>query len=546
MPAMSLADLDRSFEDAPHLRIVEEMKLNPGGVDPLGLRQINLNLMDAAFPGINNVTRYVRPYAFMAWAWWKVAQAAEARGASTADIADLQDVVDRIEVLFVWSHFLVGDGEGLPGRNVIADKLPGPGSARAYDFHGPAWQSLKAARRTSTGIMAPIQYGPSIRALGWLRTQDGALRPSSETVAALAALDREIGSLIPDALLAPGPVSVDPDQAEALHEAWAVRTTLKAERDAFRHLFHGLGDTAPTNSAAWQRRQTLDLVLAVLGQAEGGMSVTDIRRTMASGRTDGGKPLVLSENQRDIHLNWASLQARQLQRLALEALMRWTENRIDEGRSLPDELSADADEAAREEEVDADASTVGVYLERTAARAGDYGWPAACGVGGKTDIFDLMDDLVEAQSEDHCARVPGLALRALAYAHAMTTALSEAGVRAGLQGPLGGPTDRLPLSVASQRLRAAHDRSLRSLWAEIIEAWVIGQHVRWSVARNGDGTQRLRIALGERGWMRLRKGRLSGPFGPTSDRLWTAIALAAECGLIARDPDADDEAYIPA
>lgn len=407
MPAMSLADLDRSFEAAPHLRIVEEMKLNPGGVDPLGLRQINLNLMDAAFPGINNVTRYVRPYAFMAWAWWKVAQAAEARGVSTADVADLQDVVDRLEVLFVWSHFLAGDGEGLPGRLVITDKLPGPGSGRAYDFHGPAWKSLKAARRTSTGIMAPIQYGPSIRALGWLRSQDGALRPSSETTVALASLEQEFGGLIPDAVLAPGSVSVDPDQAEALYEAWSVRSTLKDERDAFRQLFHGLGDTAPTNSPAWQRRQTLDLVLAVLGQAQGGMGVRDVRRAMASGRTNDGVPLVLSEDQREIHLNWASLQARQLQRLALEALMRWTESRIDEGRSLQEELSTDADEAAREEEDDADASTVGAYLERTSARAGDDGWPAACGLGGETDIFDLMDDLVDAQNEGGCARVPG-------------------------------------------------------------------------------------------------------------------------------------------
>jgi hypothetical protein len=81
-----------------------------------------------------------------------------------------------------------------------------------------------------------------------------------------------------------------------------------------------------------------------------------------------------------------------------------------------------------------------------------------------------------------------------------------------------------------------------SLWSEILEAWVIGQHVRWSVVRNGDDTQRLRIALGDRGWMRLRKGRLSGPFRPTLDRLGTAMALAADCGLVEGlvDPDGSD------
>lgn len=141
-------------------------------------------------------------------------------------------------------------------------------------------------------------------------------------------------------------------------------------------------------------------------------------------------------------------------------------------------------------------------------------------------------------------RVPGLALRALAYAHALTDALSRSGVSAGRQGPLGGPPDRLPLSMISLRLKTAHSRSLTSFWAEIIEAWVIGQHVRWSVARNGDDTQRLRIALGERGWIRLRKGRLSGPFAPTSDRLWTAMALAAECGLVDRELDSGVETYV--
>ena len=32
-----------------------------GGVDPLGLRQINFNLMEEVFPGLNNVARHVRP-----------------------------------------------------------------------------------------------------------------------------------------------------------------------------------------------------------------------------------------------------------------------------------------------------------------------------------------------------------------------------------------------------------------------------------------------------------------------------------------------------
>jgi hypothetical protein len=75
-----------------------------------------------------------------------------------------------------------------------------------------------------------------------------------------------------------------------------------------------------------------------------------------------------------------------------------------------------------------------------------------------------------------------------------------------------------------------------TLWNEIIESWVLGQHVRWSVARSGDETQRLRLAVDEGGWVRLRS-KLSGPFRPTPDRLATALALSANCGLLRRTKD---------
>lgn len=539
MTEPTLDDLDRAFADAPHPHLVEEMRLDPGGVDPLGLRQVNLNLMDAALPGINNVTDRVRPYAFMAWAWWKAARAAETPEGREIAVSDLQDVVDRLEVLFVWSHFLASDGGGLPGRTVVRGKLPAAGSNQAHPFHGEAWKAFRKVRRTSTGIMAPIQYGPSVRALGWLIQVEGrALCPSAEAMPAVTELDRAFGR-VPGAFLLPGEVSIGAAQAEALHPAWDVGEPSETEREVFRHLFHGLGGAAPEQSLPWRRRRTLDLILAVLDQSKVQLTTEEVRRAMASASTTAGEPLALSEPLIDVHRRWASLQARQLQRMALESLLRWIEGRIDAGRSRSEELARDADEAARKEEDGADSATVGRYLDEAAARAGPRGWPAACGVDGETDIFALMEDLGAAQGEAGCPRVPGLALRGLAYADAMTLSLLASGIPAGGHGPLGGQPDRLPLSVAHRRLQVARGRSLMSLWSEVLEAWVIGQHVRWSVARNGDDTQRLRIALGDRGWIRIRKGDPSGPFRPTSDRLWTALALGADCGLIARGSDAE-------
>jgi hypothetical protein len=48
-----------------------------GGVDPLGLRQINFDLMDLVFPGLNNVARHIRPFVVVTWAWRRANQLAQ-------------------------------------------------------------------------------------------------------------------------------------------------------------------------------------------------------------------------------------------------------------------------------------------------------------------------------------------------------------------------------------------------------------------------------------------------------------------------------------
>lgn len=42
-------------------RVVAKPPLKPGGVDPLGLRQVNFDLMDRCIPGLNNTATRLRP-----------------------------------------------------------------------------------------------------------------------------------------------------------------------------------------------------------------------------------------------------------------------------------------------------------------------------------------------------------------------------------------------------------------------------------------------------------------------------------------------------
>jgi hypothetical protein len=53
-----------------------------GGVDPLGLRQINFDLMDQVLPGLNNVARHIRPFV-VASAWRRANQLAQSGGMKT-------------------------------------------------------------------------------------------------------------------------------------------------------------------------------------------------------------------------------------------------------------------------------------------------------------------------------------------------------------------------------------------------------------------------------------------------------------------------------
>jgi len=68
MEKLSLAELTAAAaaSDGPGFPPPNGVKF--GGVDPLGLRQLNFNLMDEVLPGLNNVARHIRPFVIVAWA----------------------------------------------------------------------------------------------------------------------------------------------------------------------------------------------------------------------------------------------------------------------------------------------------------------------------------------------------------------------------------------------------------------------------------------------------------------------------------------------
>ena len=75
MPPPTLAELADAAAKADSPRFATSRRADSGGVDPLGLRQINFDLMDRVLPGINNVGRHLRPFVVTTWAWRRAARA---------------------------------------------------------------------------------------------------------------------------------------------------------------------------------------------------------------------------------------------------------------------------------------------------------------------------------------------------------------------------------------------------------------------------------------------------------------------------------------
>jgi hypothetical protein len=524
--AASLSDIDEVLSKSPGFRIVDKLALVESGVDPIGLRQLNLDLMDETIPGINNVTMHVRPYCFMAWAWWKARQVAANNG--EINPSEIADLVARYETIYAWAHSLAGNP--FRGAAAIRAYLPLKGTPEPFSFKGEKWEQFKKRR---TSLMAPTEYGPSLKSLHFLQSEGpGTFRCSQESVAAIAQIDKAVSLCIAPRLLARKPPSATCKQVESLAIELPIQKASKRERDTFRFLFYESGANDRAHKDMCRRKATIDLIHALMPQAGKPISVSEIRRRLAAcgDRPGKGREIQVSS------ILLAILQARQLQRLAIESMMLWVERSISpdvaQGRCT-EQLAVEAhSEASRNDEMIASSKSVGAYVDAVSAIGDETGWPRAAAMS-KTDIVDLMEFLQEAQRRDP-TKIPALALRAFAIVYAITQAMKDLADRLPeTSNPLEARPDRLPMGLMARRIDAIRNKSLLALWCDVIENWIIAQHVHWSAIRGVDGKKRLRIGLESSGWIRVRSSP-SREFVPTPDRLLTLLSLGSECGLFER------------
>jgi len=496
-PALSELLLAASQTTEPSFPPAQKIKL--GGIDPLGLRQINFDLMDMVLPGVNNVARHIRPFTIATWAWRRAATVATKLGMQDIPVAVLQDFVARIEVVFVWSQFARDRNADLPGRDVFAALLQAP----SYTFTGAEWDVRRKVRSTSTAISSPINYGPSLKTLGWLaplNTQPGVMRPNPLAHGALDALEGQISDRLNHPAFSQfGAVTVTAEEALAWSEAWRLDQVTIPEQEFMKGALCG-----PHSSQL--RRSGVELVKTVLTKLPDAPTAT-IRKGM-SGKASN-QPLG-NEIEPTVAL-WKQVQTRQLFRLSLEAMFYWLRKVLTDGPKSTENLVQRFLDGAQK---DADLASAQEWLSSR----------------GKADTpVELAEALAVHLADPIGAGLEGAIADGIAYA-----------VRENIKGvDLTERDDRLPLDRAQREVDLWGTRSPSELVRHILESWILAQHVYWSVGRGladararGKSILRLKVVLEDDGWTLTPGASLGSPPALAGDRLETILSLVDECKLM--------------
>ncbi|MER8643206.1 septum formation inhibitor-activating ATPase [Mesorhizobium sp. M1252] len=498
MPA-TLSELLESASSTREPQILDEIGIRQGGVDPLGLRQINFGLMDRVLPNLNNVARHIRPYVLMAWAWRRVRRLLERGKKDGALDSEIRDFVDRIEALYAWSQFLIDPGADLPGA-VAMRKLF---EVKSYVFGGEEWERRRDMRRYSTGLVSPLNYGPSLQTMGWLVRADegtGIFRTPPELDSVLDAFEQKIkGELDHPAFNRLGSVRVKREDAERWGKLWSMGKPLAIERKA---LFERLGGPL----AALIRQQGIALARAGFNDlASQEWELDEVRARMSDPPHAWDDP----GNCPSITEDWRAVQVRQVFRLALEGLFFWFVERLGDG---PMHSSAVANEFIGELGKKRLPRTAGAWLLDNATKE------------NPVNVLATIKRALHSRTKLAAAIVDGLR-------HSLHEAPGEA---------LDFETfDRLPLARARKEAESWRGLSPRDFFVRVLETWIMAQHTYWCVNRGlsdargrGKTILRLRIVMDEGGWTQTPGTTLGNPPEATPDRLDTAINLLEECQML--------------
>lgn len=495
--------------------------------DFLGLRTMNLQMMDDLLPGLNNVAERIRPFSVLAWTIWAYENYCLEHGVgmSARDYAIFRE---KIEVLFIASHRAAGMSvSGIAG----AEQRSGLGAHSILRFKD-------VGRSDATTLISAQTYGPGLKGengYGFAYPDEkvsDVFRVTKAGEELAKALDEKLQKM-----LSPPHYAFlhkfDPTWRTAdlgtFAQGWALEAPTARERVQFWARLH---PAASTRKLEQSRAASVDLVLAVLEAASSPLSVSAVRIGLASAALPDLPPSVLASRWR-----WRALQLRQAQRLCIEVLFgaveryiwqigahssaqfahamtgaiasaqpQWNGPTLLADRQTYYAAKADGAEAlfARAlEDPECDVVSRAAALQTAAGKL-------TYADGTIAEALDLL--LLVAVYVEHFAATPELAQL--------------------VANPV---AKRLPLDWWATYVRARSAMALRDFLELFVENWLVSQHLGVAAARTRADSTRMRLSIDDKGIGSLLEGE-NQCWSPvlSADRLYTCLRLMSECDQIER------------
>ena len=521
----------------------EDFSLRGGGIDFLGLRWVNLTIVGTdLIPELNNVTADMGTFFLGGWIPWKFKQLCA--GGNDYTEKNYQTFREKVEVAI---SLTLRDEMGIPrdcgpvrNRVGITQKNPLPGKL-----------NFKAAgRKEQNSLYAAAIYGPSLHALGLIKTYH------SQTEEKGKYLEIPIPGDDDDVLKILKGVDASLKQTSNYQSLGSLDSTEFKPKDICKLAASGL-DPARYRDAAfaplkacfrrillptqpedpgYARTLTTRLVLATLSQRPR-LTTDEIRIAWYTGMFDDGKPLQIKEPELVEHCRrWSCFMARQYQRYAIELLLWCFEDAIKVGNRSIEAVIEYWKGRSKSVGLKFDVSfetfsgACAGRLEKKDDLATSQAWNEK--VHGGDEKFEYVDEPRNDEAVIH-------ALRMIAGWYWRMLARQQEGKTKNLMSL--GDADRMSMAWFLQWITDRKKLTIHDLLKEIFSSLIFAQHMRIALARFDGTAQRLRFLIGDGGIepsisARNDLGERDLPWMP--DRLDTLAGLLCDCDVLVVKDDA--------
>jgi hypothetical protein len=322
----------------------------------------------------------------------------------------------------------------------------------------------------------------------------------------------------------------------ALGDALRLEATSANERDLFKQALFPEEKVGVWDMMHGNRATTIALILGALERTSP-MSVESIRQTIALGHTPDGAAIVDSRLDRMRRL-WFAVCIRQLQRVAMEKLLRWFELKLFDmlGRWCDIDVVCNALTRTLQETWAPSAElTVGASLEGMCKAIVDAGglWQAPLN-DPRVNQFALREEL-EQLSDAKSADIPSRAIYALLMCSAVTQ-LSQVEPELPQMFQIG-QRERVSLATLDEFACSRANETLAAFARDVLTHLVYAQHLQTAASRVEAGKNKFRFATDDQGLRPLIAATSVNAQLGTPDRLLHALYLMDECRLIRKDAD---------